>query len=310
MRAVGVGELLWDLLPGGPRLGGAPFNAIAHLRRLGFRSTYVSAVGNDELGGRARQEVRRLGVATGRVQVVNVPTGIVRVQLDGDGVPRYEIVSPAAYEALRPPRTPGAWRPAFDILVFGTLAQRFAGVLATTHRLVAARPQAVRLYDVNLRQGCWDAGLVRQLLPLATIVKVNDDEREVLAGALSLPPEAPAFTRALAAAHRLRAVCVTRGEAGAALLLDGQYLEVPAVPASVVDTVGAGDAFTAGLAAGVARGWAPARTLDLATRLAALVASRAGAIPDWSPRELRRMAVDPATTEPPSHAAGPGDGRG
>jgi fructokinase len=286
--ALGIGELLWDLLPGGERLGGAPFNVVAHLRRFGWNCTYTSAVGRDRLGRRALREAAQLGVDTSLIAVADPPTGVVRVRLDAGGTPEYEIVSPAAYETVAP--APGRVVAAggrVDLLVFGTLAQRFPCVLAATRLLAAEAPAAVRLYDVNLRSGCWSPALVDDLLRLATIVKLNEQEETALAEALVIEdPSAEGFARAMARRYRLRGVCVTRGPDGASLLLDGVYAEARSPTVQVVDTVGAGDAFAAALGAGVVEGWSVAQILVVATRLGALVASRAGAIPGWEPSEI------------------------
>ncbi|MBI3748616.1 MAG: carbohydrate kinase [Chloroflexi bacterium] len=294
-RVLGIGELVWDMLPGGPRLGGAPFNVVAHLARFGWLAEYVTAVGRDPQGRRALDEIGRLGVGTSLVQGSDRPTGLVRVRLDAAGVPDYEIASPAAYEAIV--RLDGdALEIAShaDVLVFGTLAQRFVGTRKATRQVVEAAGGAVRLYDVNLRRGCWDPALLHELLGLATIVKLNDEEQATLATVLELP-DSPieAFARALAARYPVRGVCTTRGPAGAGLLLDDVYQESPAPRIDVVDTVGAGDAFAAGLAYGVVNGLPAAEILDLAIRLGALVASRPGAIPAWSLTEL-------GTFEPPT----------
>lgn len=286
MRAIGIGELLWDLLPTGPRLGGAPFNVIAHLGRLGCDTAYFSAVGMDELGTRALEEVRRLNVNASFLQRVSLATGVVGVSLDGRGMPEYEIASPAAYEALaavESVRTVGD----FDILVFGTLAQRSAGTALTTVKLAEAGRGAVRLYDVNLRPSCWSASLVERLMGLATVVKMNEAEASTLAEALSLDGTSTiAFCKSLCSRFGLESVCITRGARGATLFRDGTCVEADAIPVAVVDTVGAGDAFAAGLAFGIAGGWTSDRVLGLATRLASLIASRPGAIPDWDPSEL------------------------
>jgi fructokinase len=203
-------------------------------------------------------------------------------------VPAYEIVSPAAYEAIVP-LGGGALELAsrVDLLVFGTLAQRFPGPRHATRQLADAAGEAIRLYDVNLRPGCWEPALVGELLSLATIVKLNDDEQATLADALELPV-APTerFARAMAVRYRLRGVCVTRGSAGAALLLDDEYREAPAPAVDVVDTVGAGDAFAAALAEGVLSKRPVLEILAQAIRLAALVVARAGATPGWSLAEL------------------------
>jgi fructokinase len=281
---VGVGEILWDLLPDGPRLGGAPFNAIVHLGRFGCRSAFVSAVGRDELGQRALAEATRLGVGTDLIEVNDQPTGVVRVDLDEEGVPSYEIVSPAAYETTGPLSPGGALEGGVDLVVFGTLAQRFEGVRAATRQIVDANQGAARLYDVNLRPGCWDPTLVERLLELATVVKLNEHEQATLALVLGLPGSTvERFAGAACARYELRGVCVTRGAAGAALFLDDEYREAPAPQVDVVDTVGAGDAFAAALGYGLIRSWTASEILPVATRLGAFVASRPGALPEWDP---------------------------
>lgn len=282
-RVLGIGEILWDLLPDGPRLGGAPFNAIAHLARLGYDATYVTAVGPDALGREALAAAKRLGVDTRYMSTVSSPTGTARVEIDGEGTPRFDIASPAAYES---PRLTDA-----DVdeivglspraIVFGTLAQRSAIVHGLTTRLAAMLPTADRVYDVNLRQGCWSVQLVDELMRTATIAKLNADEMVVLAPGFDAPStSAPEFCESVARRFGLRAVSVTRGARGAGLWIDGAYYEEPAVPVQVVDTVGAGDAFTAALVDGLIRGEEPRAVLRRANALAAFVASRPGAIPE------------------------------
>lgn len=290
---VGVGEILWDLLPDGPRLGGAPFNATVHLGRFGCRAAFVSAVGRDELGQRAMSEATRLGVGTALIEVNDQPTGVVRVELDQEGIPTYEIVSPAAYETREPLPPDRAVEGGVDLVVFGTLAQRFEGVRAVTQQIVHANERAARLYDVNLRPGSWDPPLVERLLEFATVVKLNEDEQATLAVALGLPGSTiERFARAACARYELRGVCVTRGATGAALLLDDDYQEAPAPQVEVVDTVGAGDAFAAGLGYGLIRSWNASRILSVATRLGAFVASRPGALPEWDPAAIGIAGLD------------------
>ena len=289
-RVLGIGELLWDLFPDGPRLGGAPFNVVADLRRLGHAAAFVSAVGDDELGRAALAASDDLGVEATFIRVASeLPTGTVAVTPDPVEGHRFTIRSPAAYEsigdgdALIAPLT--AWRP--DALVYGTLAQRSAGVRALTHRVATQIRPAHRLYDVNLRDGCWTGDLVLDLLGDATVVKVNEHEADVL---MELVDAATATLRGLAAALRSRygveRLCITRGAAGATLLVDGDEYAVEGIPVDIVDTVGAGDAFAAGLLHGLLRGETPAEALAFANRLGALVASRPGALPTWRADEL------------------------
>jgi fructokinase len=281
-----VGELLWDLLPAGPRLGGAPLNVVAHLRRFGFDVAYVSAVGDDELGRQARAETSRLGIDDSFVGTVDVPTGIVRVQLDAAGVPDFEIVSPAAYEYGRLDVDPAALGP-LDVLIYGTLSLRFPSMRDAAHRIAAANPAALRVYDVNLRPGCWSVELIAQLITDARIVKLNEAEAEILGRELDIPGGTlREFAEGAADRFGLEGVCITRGGDGAGMLMGGTWAEVPAVPVKIADTVGAGDAFCAGLIAGLTSGRPLDQVLAIASRLGGIVASRDGAIPDWNLTEL------------------------
>ncbi len=288
-RVLGIGEILWDLFPDGSRLGGAPFNVTANLRRLGHPATFATAVGDDPLGREAVASVRHLGVGTELIAAADIlPTGTVVVALGADGSPSFDIVTPAAYEALVLDREAieavVAWAP--RALVFGTLAQRFRAVRETTRRLVEAINFEERLYDVNLRDGCWSAELVRELLPLATIVKLNAEEARAVAAILDCPATPEAIGERLARDHGTRATCVTNGGEGASLWLDGSLHTVAGLPVAVVDAVGAGDAFAAGLLHGLLEGEDGPSVLDFANRLGALVASRPGALPHWRPDEI------------------------
>ena len=288
-RVLGIGELLWDLFPDGPRLGGAPFNVVANLRRFGHPAAVVTAVGDDELGGAALAAADRLGVEATFISVaLDLPTGTVTVSRDPELGHRFTIGSPAAYESIGDgdalvARLAG-WAP--DAMVYGTLAQRFGGARELTHRVATEVRPAHRLYDVNLREDCWTPDLVRDLLDDASVVKVNEDEGVVLADLLGADASPGALAVALAGRHGVSALCITRGAEGATLLVDGRRYDVEGTPVDVVDTVGAGDAFAAALLHGILSETPPQQTVASANRLGALVASRPGALPAWSPDEL------------------------
>jgi fructokinase len=298
MGVVGIGELLWDIFPAGARLGGAPFNLVAHAGRLGHQVAYASAVGRDELGRLALEGASRLGVPTDLIALIpGVPTGTVVVGLDGKGAPEFEIVRPAAYDAIRLTKAEiervASMRPA--AIVFGTLAQTASDVRRSTRALLEACPTALRLYDVNLRKNCWDADLLRELAGWASIIKLNAAEAGVIAPTLDVPsvPFA-AFAHSLASRLELRAVCITLGEDGAALWLDGTYAEAGAPEVTVIDTVGAGDAFAAALVDGILKQLPALEVLARANALGALVASKPGAIPDWTMDELHQLVTTTA----------------
>ena len=186
-RVLGIGELLWDLFPDGPRLGGAPFNVVANMRRLSHPAAFVTAVGDDELGRSAVAAVDELGVDTTFISVArDLPTGTVAVTPDPVEGHRFTIGSPAAYASIGDADT--LVTRLLDLvpeaLVYGTLAQRSPAVRELTHRVATEIRPVNRLYDVNLRDGSWTGDLVLDLLRDATVVKLNGDEAVVLAGLL------------------------------------------------------------------------------------------------------------------------------
>lgn len=286
-----IGELLWDMLPAGPRLGGAPFNAIAHLAKLGHPTAILSAVGDDALGRRARAEVKALGVRENLLQTVpTVPTGTVAVELDAHGLPTYAIDTPAAYEQVVASADVLDSVRVLDpaVVILGTLAQRSPNVRASTDAVLTALPDAIPIYDVNLRRGCWTPTLVADLIASAKVLKLNDEEVANLGPALGLA-HADEVSFAVDAARRfpkLMVVCVTRGSRGAFLWSSNSQVAVPGMEVLVADTVGAGDAFTAGLVHGLLSRMALADCGHIANALGALVATRPGAIPDWTHDDL------------------------
>lgn len=288
-RVLGIGELLWDLFPDGPRLGGAPFNVVANMRRLSHSAAFVTAVGDDELGRSAVAAVDELGVDTTFISVApDLPTGTVAVTPDPVEGHRFTIGSPAAYASIGDADT--LVTRLLDLvpeaLVYGTLAQRSPAVRELTHRVATEIRPVKRLYDVNLRDGSWTGDLVLDLLRDATVVKLNGDEAVVLAGLLGSAATGRALATALAARYGIERLCITRGAAGATLLVGGDEYMVEGIEVDVADTVGAGDAFAAGLLHGLLTDMPPDETLRFANRLGALVASRAGALPVWSATEL------------------------
>ena len=288
-RVLGIGELLWDLFPDGPRLGGAPFNVVASMRRLSHPAAFVTAVGDDELGRSAVAAVDELGVDTTFISVApDLPTGTVAVTPDPVEGHRFTIGSPAAYESIGDADT--LVTRLLDLvpeaLVYGTLAQRSPAVRELTHRVATEIRPVNRLYDVNLRDGSWTGDLVLDLLRDATVVKLNGDEAVVLAGLLGSAATGRGLAAALAARYGIERLCITRGAAGATLLVGGDEYMVEGIEVDVADTVGAGDAFAAGLLHGLLTDMPPDETLRFANRLGALVASRAGALPVWGATEL------------------------
>lgn len=273
-----VGEVLWDALPEGLFLGGAPFNVACHLRAAGTQVAMVSRIGNDRLGDEVLRRAARYGVATDLVQVDDVlPTGFVRVDVDDSGNPAFEILAPAAWDAIAPTAALLARAKAARAVVFGTLAQRHATSRATIQRLWDT--EALMVLDVNLRAPFEDREIVRQSLRRADVVKLSAKELERVAGWLDLRGSPREMVAALAETFTCPVVCVTRGSDGAALWHDGKWSEHPGFRVEVRDTVGAGDAFLAVLLAGLLAGGEDSAILQHANLIGAYVATQFGAVP-------------------------------
>jgi len=272
MTIISIGEILWDVFPDSVRLGGAPFNFAVHAHRLGHRVILLSAVGNDEQGRVALSRAAALGLPVQYIQKAPAePTGSVTVHLSLEGDPDFTIHRPAAYDrlSLDESQLRQLAEESPDWIYFGTLFAMESFSHTLLHRLLNALPNARRFYDVNLRRGNYTAPLVRELVALADAVKTNEEEAVVFPELVEAP-----------------SVAITRGERGYTVKLGSEHATCGGHPAQVVDTVGAGDAFAAAFLHGIGWGWNATQTGDYANRLGALVASRAGAVPRWSPAEL------------------------
>jgi fructokinase len=277
-----VGELLWDALPAGLFLGGAPFNVACHLRAAGAAVTMITRVGADQLGDEARRRVARFGVSTDLVQVdTSLPTGFVRVTVADDGNAAYDILEPAAWDNLETTRTLLDRADAAQAVVFGTLAQRGGVTRDTLRRILDTR--ALKVLDVNLRPPYDDREIIRDSLRRADVVKLNEEEMQRLASWLDLRGDLQRTAAALAETFHCYTVCVTRGPHGAALWRDGRWSEHPGFEVDVRDTVGSGDAFLAVLLAGLLKGTDDEALLHHANLIGAYVATQHGAVPADQP---------------------------
>ncbi len=277
-----IGELLWDALPAGLFLGGAPFNVACHLRAAGAAVTMVTRVGNDQLGDEAQRRVARFGVSTDLLQVdASLPTGFVRVTVADDGSAAYDILEPAAWDNLETTRTLLDRANAAQAIVFGTLAQRSAVTRDTLRRILDTR--ALKVLDVNLRPPYDDREIIRDSLRRADVVKLNEEEMRRVASWLDLRGDLQRAAVTLAETFRCYTVCITRGPHGAMLLRDGRWSEHPGFEVEVRDTVGSGDAFLAVLLAGLLNGTDDDALLHHANLIGAYVATQHGAVPADQP---------------------------
>lgn len=283
---VSIGETLWDLLPTGEFIGGAPFNVAAHVARLGARSLLVSRIGDDKRGQEAMRAAVRFGIDTSLIQTDPVyPTGVAQATLDLDGSARYLFPEPAAWDAMEAPTDALTKTAQADAVIYGALSQRNAAARLAVRRLIEAG--RFRVFDPNLRAPYIDRDIVMWSLARANLAKFSDEECQTISSWLGCGPDPEALRRAVMRHARLDALCITRGAQGALLYYRGQWHEQPAVPAKVADTVGAGDAFLAMLVVGLLQGESPQVALLCASRLAAFVVSCSGAVPAYEPQAFR-----------------------
>jgi len=280
-----VGETLWDVLPHGEFLGGAPLNVAAHLTRLGVRAGMVSRIGTDDRGRRALQRIESIGLDTSLVQLdPQWPTGIAEAVLDATGAASYRFPQPCAWDALQ--ATEAAIEAAHNsIVIFGTLAQRSATARDAITRILEVA--SVRVCDANLRAPHVDREIALASLRHADFVKLNEEEVRIFADWLGVPGRPESLWETLSRQFGLRSFCVTEGERGACLWHEGIYVAQPAQPTQVADTIGAGDSFLAMLIVELFEGSAPSTAMERASRLAAYVASQPGATPDYDPSAFR-----------------------
>lgn len=287
---VGLGEILWDVFPDRACFGGAPANFACSASQLGGGSVdvaIVGAVGEDELGERALAELASRGVSTDFVQQAKYPTGQVIVELDSDGHAEYAFLANTAWDNIVFTDDLKQLAEKVDVVCFGSLAQRSPISKASVQKFVAAvHADRLKLFDVNLRAPYWDIRVIEDSLQLANAAKLNDDELQILSKPFSLVGSEREMLEQLAARFSLRLVALTRGARGSLLLdKDGGCSEHPGGEVQVVDTVGAGDAFTAAIAIGTQSGLSLDQMNRWATAVAAFVCTQAGATPKF-PRSL------------------------
>ena len=275
-----AGEALWDVLPRGEFIGGAPFNVASHAARLGARALLLTRVGDDARGERALALAAANGVDTSLVQRdAALATGEARAVLDAGGSARYEFLAPAAWDALVASPEALVAVAAADAFVHGTLGARDARAREAIAQLgTVAR---WRVFDPNLRPPFYSRELVEAGLHGAGLLKLNEEECALLADWYGTAASPEALQPELARRFGVQALCVTLGAEGAKLHWQGQWHAQPGVATTVADTVGAGDSFLAMLLTALLAGVSPPAALARATRLASFVASQPGALPAY-----------------------------
>lgn len=293
MRALSFGEILWDIFSDSRCLGGAPLNVSGHFARLGVDSVIISAVGADELGAEALRILSAEGIDAGYVSTLTeVPTGMTEVVL-AKGIPSYSFNEPCAWDritvdsAAMKKISGTEW----DVFCFGTLAQRSKESEKTLRQILENISAKEIFFDVNLRKDFYSREIIDYSLKHCTIVKMNDEEWPVLAALLAPASicEEASFCEWLTGKYKLHGALVTKGKKGVSAYFEGKIYNQDSGDVSVVDTVGAGDSFSAAFLTSMLRGCPVSESLSLASTLADFVVSHAGAMPAYDPDIRERL---------------------
>ncbi|QGY39723.1 carbohydrate kinase [Pseudodesulfovibrio cashew] len=287
VTAIGLGEILWDVLPEGRQLGGAPANFAYQVNALGGTGVPVSRVGDDDLGREALDILQANGLCTDYVSIdPEHPTGTVLAELDKDGVATYTFPDDVAWDFLTCDDATRQLAERADVICFGTLAQRCPTSRQAIRQVLEAAPGALKVYDINLRQDFFTPGRIRDSLDRADVLKINDDELMMITGPFSLPSGQKEALARLLALHDLKLAVLTRGGEGSLIISPDGISDLPGEPVEVRDTIGAGDAFSAAMVLAYLKGWSLDEINRYAAQVAAHVCSREGAMTDMPP-ELR-----------------------
>lgn len=279
-KIIGLGEILWDMLPTGKQLGGAPANFAYHVCRLGGNGWAVSAISDDELGREIKNTLSTKKLNT-ILEEVNEPTGTVQVTLNAAGVPTYDITEGVAWDHIPFTERIGNLAKETSAVCFGTLAQRSPESRATIHKFIESMPAgSLKVYDINLRQKYYDEKIISDSLRLADILKINDEELEIVSRMLCLTGTSEERCRAISREFNLKFVILTMGGDGSKVILEDRvHLSTPG-KINIVDTVGAGDSFTAAFMLAYLRGESIEKAHTLATEVSSYVCTKAGAMPE------------------------------
>jgi len=278
--AIGMGEILWDVLPSGRKLGGAPANFAYHVNELGGVGIPVSRVGDDNFGREALALLGEHRVSTEHISIdPSHPTGTVNASIDDHGVATYSFPDDVAWDYLVFEDSTCELVKQADVICFGTLAQRSPVSRDSILSLLEASPRPLKVYDINLRQEFYDSERIATSLAVADVLKINDEELALVSDMFALPHGEEAALRTLLEKYDLKLVVLTRGGDGSLILSKDESSDLPGTPTEIVDTIGAGDSFTAAMALAYLQDWSLHEINSYATSVAAYVCGQAGAMP-------------------------------
>lgn len=279
---VGIGEVLWDMLPEGKKLGGAPANFAYHVSQFGLRSCVVSAVGNDSLGNEIIESLNSKGMNY-LIPDVPYPTGTVEIEVDDAGIPQYDIKENVAWDNIPYNDQLESVAAKTKAICFGSLAQRNAVSRNTIHKFINAMPKesnTLVVCDINLRQQFYDTDTLCDSLSLCNILKINDEELEILSKLFKLPEnDINGQCRSIMERYNLKMIILTCGINGSYLFTPDSVSFQPTPKVDVADTVGAGDSFTAAFIASILKGKSVQEAHSMAVHTSAYVCTQKGAMP-------------------------------
>lgn len=279
---VGIGEVLWDMLPEGKKLGGAPAKFAYHVSQFGLRSCVVSAVGNDSLGNEIIESLNSKGMNY-LIPDVPYPTGTVEIEVDDAGIPQYDIKENVAWDNIPYNDQLESVAAKTKAICFGSLAQRNAVSRNTIHKFINAMPKesnTLVVCDINLRQQFYDTDTLCDSLSLCNILKINDEELEILSKLFKLPEnDINGQCRSIMERYNLKMIILTCGINGSYLFTPDSVSFQPTPKVDVADTVGAGDSFTAAFIASILKGKSVQEAHSMAVHTSAYVCTQKGAMP-------------------------------
>jgi len=288
-KIAAFGELLWDLLPNGKVLGGAPANFIYRINSFGNHGTLLSKVGNDKAGREAREALLKLGVSDENVQTdYEFPTGSVKVKIDSTGDPDFNIITDVAYDHIEINAEMMEAFSSADCVCFGTLVQRYGISKNTLRELIHESPDVVKFLDVNLRKKCYTATTLEDSLRMANILKANDEELLIIKDLLGLKNKnLLALAKEAIETFKLDIILCTLGSNGAfCLTKDEVFYYDPGYQITLGDTVGSGDAFSAGFVHYFMNGQPIDEALRFGNAAGAMVATTTGATSPISKKQI------------------------
>ena len=296
IKALTFGEALFDIIKGSAHLGGAPLNIAAHLAKLGAKPTVITAVGRDELGKVLLTITEKMGIDTSYILVDEKrPTGTVTVKLEDEGIPIFTINEGVAWDAitLDEEKFKALSGKEWDVFYFGTLAQRSKENRRTLKRLLSEIKANNFFYDVNLRAGFYTKEWILSSLEHCTILKMNEEEATTISCFLfGTVHSFDALCRLLTEEYSdISIICITKGPAGAAAYNKGVYEEIKITSVEVADTVGAGDAFSAGFLYTYLSGYGVSKATLIASILGTYVASKPGSVPEYSNKLIKELEL-------------------